>query len=328
MSFSEMTLANANDKTPVAAKFKIKWILAHEPAKVFLRAANEFAKQIAQRSNGEILVTVVDPKEYGGGTKPVSAEAAFKLVQSGEIQMSQTYTTFLGQYDKQMWILDLPYLFKDHQHAAKVLDGQVGQNILAGLDSAKVHGLAFTYSGGYRIISSSQAPLDSVESFKGKEIGVTSYGPIAAAYMKELGAKPYNINSTTGQGDSGDGFESTYARLSNIKNLKAKYLNETEHTLFLTSIIINKELFDGLPEKYKTLIHETAISVANLEREESLKDNELSKKYFIEKNKMTLVKMNEKEINKMKELSRPVYKAFETILNQKYITQIQELSGR
>ena len=66
--------------------------------------------------------------------------------------MSQTYSTVLGKLYNRLWALDLPFLFRSHQHAAAVLDGPIGSELLAGLVPSGLRGLSFTPIGGYRII--------------------------------------------------------------------------------------------------------------------------------------------------------------------------------
>jgi len=256
--------------------------------------------------------------------KNMDVKTAFELVQKGELQMSQTYTTYLGNYDKQMWILDLPFLFKNHDHASKVLDGKIGKKILAGLSAADVQGLAFTYSGGYRIIPSQSKPLNTAADFEGQKIAVTADSPVAQSYLKELKAEPVPVSDATlSDGKMGDAFETTYARLSDKKHTQMKYLNETEHTLFLTSILINKKFFDSLPKKYQKLVSETALEVARFERAESLKDNEKTKERFINEFDLKLVNMKPQEVEKMKKAAQPVYEKFSKILDAQIIAEIK-----
>ncbi len=313
-----MSVAYADSK-----KYEIKWILAHEPARLFEKAAAEFAQRIEKKTSGAIKVTVINPTknpEY----KNIDVKTAFDKVQSGELQMSQTYTTFLGNYNKQMWILDLPFLFRNHDHASRVLDGKIGRQILAGLDQAKVQGLAFTYSGGYRIIPTQAIQLTSMDSFKGQKIGVAADSPVAQAYLRQLKAEPIMVSDVALAGSkNSEGFETTYARLNNLNSENLKYLNETEHTLFLTSILINKEFFEQLPKKFQKYIRETALEVAKMERDESIKDNLNSRKEFVEKHQMTVVQMPPAELEKMKGAAAPVYDTYSKILNNDIIKQIQ-----
>ena len=63
--------------------------------------------------------------------------------------------------------LSLPYLFKSHDHATRVFEGEVGKNLLTHLDNnVQVKGLCFTYSGGYKMLAS-DTPVQCMEELKG-----------------------------------------------------------------------------------------------------------------------------------------------------------------
>ena len=56
-------------------------------------------------------------------------------------------------------------LFRDHAHAANVLEGPVGQKLMDDMaEKTNIKGLACTYSGGYRMIPA-QVALRTIESF-------------------------------------------------------------------------------------------------------------------------------------------------------------------
>lgn len=304
-------------------KYTINWILAHEPARVFLRAANEFKGLIEERSKGEIEVNIITQSQYSKSKYP-DPLTAFNLVANGELQMSQIYTTYLGKYNSKFWILDLPFLFENHQHATQVLDGAIGGKILAGLDTSAVKGLAFTYSGGFRIVPTSKAPLNTAAAFKGMKIGVTQYGPVAKAYLKELGAIPVQTaDAVINSSGSADGFETTYARLDGIGDVKMKYLNETHHTLFLTSIVINSKFLNSLPAKYQDLILATTKDVAVTERLESIKDGESVKNKFVTDKNLKVVLMPAEETEKMKAASQVIYKKYAKMYGKELVEEIK-----
>ena len=173
----------------------IKWVIAHEPIDLFLRAAEKFRNSVKEKTNGflniEILSLTEYSKKYNNGVK-VTKHDLLQLMEDGEVEMSQMYTTWLGHYNKDMFVLDLPFLFRDHDHAEGVLEGNIGEYILKGLeDNSAVRGLAFTYSGGYRIIPANKE-LTTVESFRGTKIR-TSRSPIAIDTFTALGA---DVDST------------------------------------------------------------------------------------------------------------------------------------
>jgi TRAP-type C4-dicarboxylate transport system substrate-binding protein len=198
------------------------------------------------------------------------------LVNDGTIEMSQMYTTTLGLTDPDMFVLDMPFLFRDHDHVARVLDGEIGQSLMDNLaDKSEIKGLAFTYSGGFRAIIGNRV-IEAVEDLEGMKVRV-AHSPVAEATMRAFGAEPVvipieNLADALGEKvvDSG---ESTYPRIYSMRqNETATVINHTEHSLFLTTIIMNKGLWNSLTVEQQQIFADAALSAAHVERAESLED--------------------------------------------------------
>ena len=151
---------------------EIRWVIAHEPLSLFTRAAESFARHInAKLKNTKIAVEIMTlteySKKYNDGVQ-VSKHDLLDLMNTGKIEMSQMYTTWLAEkYNSDMHVFDMPFLFRSHEHAAEVLEGEIGQDLLSGLTkTSKVRGLAYTYCGGFRMIPAN-IPIRKLEDFKG-----------------------------------------------------------------------------------------------------------------------------------------------------------------
>lgn len=302
---------------------KLRWVLAHEPARVFERAAKHFAQTVQTKSDGKIQVEIIYGESLNNG-QPLSADRAFHMVQKGQLEMSQTYTTALGKYNKDLWILDLPFLFRDHGHAAKVLDGEIGHQILAGLEAKGVKGLGFTYSGGFRIIPTKDKELTAMSDFKGQKIRVVSDSPIAFAYLKELGAKPIQTEDQGAYKKGLDGYETTYARLENVKENESKFINETEHSLFLTTILINKDFYNRLSPDLQKILNESAKEAARLERQDSIQDGLTAKEKY-QAVGLKVVHLSAPEKEKMKKVAEKIYKKYDSFFSKGMISKIQQV---
>jgi TRAP-type transport system periplasmic protein len=255
----------------------ITWVLAHEPYDLFLRAANHFSREVAEKTNGEINIEVLGLTEYEQKYNAGQAIDRYRLldmVNDGSVAMSQMYTTTLGQLDKDMFVLDMPFIFRDNSHAEAVLDGAVGRQLFDSLASkTNVQGLAFTYSGGFRIIPGNEV-IASLEQFKGMRVRVANC-PVAEDTFRAVGADPVVIaiekladSLEAGAVDMG---ESTYPRIYSMRqNEVSTVINHTEHSLFLTGIIINKQLWASLDAETQQIFADAAISAAKIERAESL----------------------------------------------------------
>lgn len=314
------------------AEFKVRWLLAHEPVRVFERAAKNFKNEVEAKSNGRIEVEVLTVSEF---TAKYGAEKKFikngnfddlHLLKAGGIEMTQTYTTDLGKLSPSMWVLDLPFLFRDHAHAKKVITGQVGEKIMAGLLESDIRGLAFTYSGGYRIISTRDKPLSKVTDFQGMTIR-TSDSPVVRATFKKLGAEHVSMNHEDGIESVKRGSlmaaETTIARYDEAQQKATPILNDTQHSLFLTSMVVNEKFFAKLPTDLKEVIRTAAKNAASLERDDSLSDEANLRKQFAS-NGLKVVKMDKAELGKMKSLTAPLYKEFEPMFGAELIKSIEQ----
>ena len=258
----------------------IRWVLAHEPIELFLRAAKRFKRTMEEMAPGVLDYEIMTLSEYSDkyqNGKKVTKHDLIDLMEAGEIEMSQMYTSTLGRkHHRDMWALDMPFLFRDHDHAQKVLEGEIGQSLLAGLnEKTNVHGLAFTYSGGFRMIPANIV-IDKIEDFKGQPLRC-NMSPIATETFIAVGADPHQIELEEINEGVQDGRivggESTYPRFYGLKqNEHMSVINDAEHSLFLTSILVAKDFWDSLGDDIKEKIEYASFDAARSERQESVED--------------------------------------------------------
>ena len=137
---------------------KIRWVIAHEPLNLFERAAVDFQNLVNEAQSAEkIEVEVMTLKQYSeryNDGVAVTKHDLLDLMEQGKIEMSQMYTTWLAEdIEHDMLALEMPFIFEDHDHATRVLEGEVGEELLEKItEKSNVRGMAFTYSGGFRNI--------------------------------------------------------------------------------------------------------------------------------------------------------------------------------
>jgi TRAP-type C4-dicarboxylate transport system substrate-binding protein len=140
----------------------IRWVIAHEPLALFLRAAEDFQTylneaQSVEKIEVEVMTLAEYSTKYNDGVA-VTKHDLLDLMEAGKIEMSQMYTTWLAEnYNHDMLALELPFLFENHEHATRVLEGEVGEYLLdKTTENSNVRGMAFTYSGGFRNVLSNK----------------------------------------------------------------------------------------------------------------------------------------------------------------------------
>ena len=308
----------------------VKWVIAHEPIGLFLKVAESFAKEVNEKTNGMFNIEVLSLSDYTekyNDGKKITKYDLMDLINSGKIEMSHIYTTWLGDYNKDLHAFDLPFLFRDHDHADAVLEGSIGEELLAGVSkNSNIKAMSFTYSGGYRVVPANFR-ADTVESWKGQKIR-TSRSPVAVETFKALGAEPKEhialeeMNEYADRGEISAG-ESTYVRVFPLDQYKSfKVVNDTAHSLFLTSIIVNQDFFNEFSSDVQEIMTTAAFNAARKERRESVADIPNILAECAEKG-IDVVKMSSEEELKFKSITSTVYEKFENYFTPGLVDKIK-----
>jgi TRAP-type C4-dicarboxylate transport system substrate-binding protein len=301
----------------------------HEPIEIFIRAAERFAEIIEERAPGRLQIEILTLSEYSKKYHDgqVTKHDLLGLMAEDKIEMSQMYTYVLSKYNKDLHALDLPFLFRDHAHADAVLEGEIGEELLAGVSkNSNIKAMSFTYSGGYRVVPAN-FEADTVEAWKGKAVR-TSRSPVAVDTFKLLGAKPFDgiaLEEMNAAADAGviEAGESTYVRVFPLDQHKSfEVVNDTAHSLFLTSIIVNQDFFGAFSEEVQEVLATAAFNAARAERRESVADipNILAQ---CQAEGVKVVKMTAEEECKFKAVTAPVYDMYADYFTPGLVQKIQ-----
>ena len=309
---------------------KIRWVLAHEPIELFIRAAKVFAAEVNAKAPDALDIEVMTLSEYSekyNNGVLVTKHELVDLLDRGDIEMSQTYTITLGKVNRDFYALDLPFLFKDHDHASRVFEGAVGKQLLDSLQQTKkVKGLAFTYSGGFRIIPGNE-PVSKIEDLRGVKVR-TSFSPVAIDTFKTLGADvvPMELEELTDNlgNENVQIGESTYPRVYALNQAAvSKVINHTEHSLFLTSILVGTDFWNELTPELRAIISDAAVAAAKHERQLSIEDVALVQARA-EADGIEVIKMSTSEQERFAEATKAVYIKYEDYFTSGLVDSIRK----
>jgi|LakMenE01Jun11ns_1017448.scaffolds.fasta_scaffold9954153_2 TRAP-type C4-dicarboxylate transport system substrate-binding protein len=317
-------------------KISITWVIAHEPAYLFYRVAEDFKNIVNDYCKDyEIVANIYTDLEYNSKFNPdtkVDRHNLSDFLKSNEIQIAQMQTSSLARKSNpEMNILDLPYLFTDHKHAERVLDGEVGDKLLNSFtDHSSLRGLAFTYSGGFRLMPFA---LDITELSQAHGSNIRSgRSPIAQTNISALGFTPIptEIDEVTDAVVKQHviGAEHVAQRLfpDNCESW-IKTIIDTEHSLFLTSIVVNKQWFSILPQEVQTAFLQAAKKAAANERKLSIKDGLES----LEKMKsagVKIIRLTSEEKQKLKSKTQKVYVQYDSIIDKDLLQKISSEASK
>ena len=128
----------------------------------FQVAAVKFAELVNERTNGAYKIEIY-PNGVLGGESDMLDSMSMDMLDLGIIT-SGPFVNFC----KEMGVLDMPFLFASNEEAYKILDGEIGQELLDKLENAGLKGLAYA-ERGFRNITNSVKPVASaadVENLK------------------------------------------------------------------------------------------------------------------------------------------------------------------
>lgn len=303
---------------------KIKWLIAHEPEYLFTRTAKAFSDKLSVLTDGKFEIEILTEETYKqkyNSQHEKGFGSVMKYLNSDEIQMSQTQVHFFGEYDVNYRVFDMPFLFEDHDHASRVFEGPIGRAMNNRLyNRAGVQGLAFTYSGGYRVFGSNR-PITNLSEMAGCVVRVNN-NPVCADYVSALGADPVRLASygyDEIEAGTVDAAETTYLRF------KGKHILKSEHNLFLTTIVVSNKFWDSLDEITQEQFKQAAQEAARLERQWSLEDAvEFENKCLA--NGVEIYEVSEEDKALMKQAVGPIYEKWEQTFYPGLLNGIKKLA--
>lgn len=217
--------------------------------------AEAFIAKLNELSNGEFVGEQAPGGQLGGERDLIEG------LQIGSVDMAMTSTGPLGNFVPEVYALDLPFLFRDYDHARNVLDGEIGQELLEKVNENDLVGLAWA-ENGFRHVTNSQRPVRTPEDLKGLKLR-TMENRVHMAAFTGMGASPTpmafpEVFGALQQGVV-DGQENPVTVITASKFWEVqKYVSLTGHVYSPAIFLVSPSLFDGLSDEQKGWFYEAA----------------------------------------------------------------------
>ncbi|MEO8523158.1 MAG: TRAP transporter substrate-binding protein [Caldimonas sp.] len=227
--------------------------------------AKRFAELVNTKTGGRLQVAT-----YGSG-KLGSDPAMQSAVQGGTIEVMVGPTSNLVGSIKEFALFDLPYLVTSYKEADALLDGPVGQQLAAKLDTIGLVGLAY-WENGFRSFTNSRRPVTRLEDFAGIKTRVIQ-NPVFIDTFKTLGANPVPMAFTELYGAlesrAVDAQENPVGLIDSQKFYEVqKYLSMTAHVYSPFIVMASKKWFDALSAADKTAVRAAAVEAGVYQRQQ------------------------------------------------------------
>lgn len=243
------------DRQDAVKKIQIGFTTAAIDSDPYYIFAKNFSEIVDKKTNGRIKIEV-----KGGGQLGQEGEM-FTGMQIGTTDMAVMTNAYVSGYIPAAGLFDLPFIFKNNEEAARILDGKLGTEVLNEYEKFGIKALAYG-EGGFRHLVTLKNQVRKPEDFKGLKIRCMETESYIATYAA-LGtnAVPMAWSETiTGlQQGTIDGLDIPISVIyANGFSDIAKDLNLTGHFYSPLIICMSKKIFDNFDENDKNILIESA----------------------------------------------------------------------
>jgi tripartite ATP-independent transporter DctP family solute receptor len=227
--------------------------------------AQRFADLIKERTHGRITATVFTDSQLAKGEREM-----IEALQMGTIDIYVGSTGPVGNFSPSINILDIPFMFRDAAHVDKVLDGPIGQALLADLEKHELKGLAF-WENGFRHLTNNRNAAKTPEEAKGLKVR-TMENRVHMAGFRAAGLNPTpmafaEVYSALQQKVI-DAQENPVAVIYSSKLYEVqKYLTLTNHVYSPAPMVFSLKKWQRIPKADQDILLATAIEVGKFERQ-------------------------------------------------------------
>lgn len=252
---------------------------------LFGMAALAFAGAAQAQTEVKIGYALPENSHYGAGAKTwaevteTETDGAFSFVhygssglggerevleglQLGTVEATIVSSGTLSNFVPEAGVFDIPFLFRDFDHARATLDGPIGQEMLAKFEDQGMVALAWGEQG-FRHITNSRNPVNEAGDLAGLKLR-TMENPVHIEAFRTLGAAPTpmawpEVVSALQQGTI-DGQENPLSVIVSAKlNEVQKYLTLSGHVYAPNVLMVSKIFWDGLSEDEQEAFRKGAV---------------------------------------------------------------------
>ena len=224
---------------------------------------DKFAELVDQKSGGKMKIRM-----YHAGTLG-SQPDAIEQVRMGGLEIANFCLGPLGPVVPEANVVSLPFIFKDPDHAFRVLEGKAGEMINAGMAKKGLISMAW-YDGGSRSFYNSKKPIKTPADVVGMKVRVMN-NELYSGMIKALGGNPSPMAFAevyqalkTGVVDGAENNWPSYESTGHYE--VAKYYSISQHLIIPETLCINAAVWKKLSAKDQKILKEAAEESALLQR--------------------------------------------------------------
>lgn len=214
-----------------------------------------FAELLSTKSGGKMKVQEYPSNQLGNEMQQQAA------LQGGVQQMSAPATTSLAGIVKEFGLVDFPFSVATFEQADALLDGPLGQALIAKLPEKGLVALGY-WDLGFRNVTNSRQAITKPEDLEGLKIRVIP-NPVFLDTFKAFKANPVPMPFAELYGalesKAVDGQENPFSVILSNKFYEVqKYVSATNHVYAANIVLVSKKFWDQLTPQEQKWMREAA----------------------------------------------------------------------
>src|SRR5262249_46881082 len=249
-------LAMGVARLPASAQSKLvlKATDVHPLGYPTVEAVVRMGKKLEAATNGRISIQMYPSMQLGGEKEMI------EQAQVGALQIARISVGPMGPIVPELNVFNLPFMFRDNAHMEKVIDGEIGDELLKKLSDHATAGLIGLcwMNAGSRNVYNSRHPIKTVEDLKGLKIRMMG-NPVFVDTMNSLGRNGVAMGfdqlvnaMQTGVVDGAENNEPSYESGQHYRY--AKYYSKTGHLIIPEILVYSKKSWETLSKDDQALI--------------------------------------------------------------------------
>ena len=239
--------------------------LAHglDPSHPVHKAMVFMADRCNEISEGELRIEIYPSGQLG------SEQQCVELLQIGSLAITKVSAAVMESFTEDFKVLGLPYVFRSKEHSFKVLDGEIGDELLLSTQPFWIRGLCF-FDAGSRSFYTIDKPVNHPDDLDGLKIRVMK-SITAMEMVKAQGGSPTPISwgelYTALQSGVVDGAENNPPSFYTSHHYEVcKYYSLNEHTMVPDVLIVSEKIWKKLSEQEKKWLQQAADDAVPVQR--------------------------------------------------------------
>ena len=267
---------------------------------------DEMAENIFEQTDGRVELDVFSNSQLGSETEML------EQVQMGSMQAAAIMVGTMQTLDMRMAIEDLPYMWKNIDHARAAYNGEYGDYLASIMDEQGMKKIGYL-EWGFRHITNNKQPIVNPEDMRGLKIRVAQ-SKLRVDTFEEVNALPTAMAFSEVYGALQQG--ALDAQENPLANIVAprfdevqKYLSLTGHFYNTIMMVVNDDIWDKISVEDQQVILEESQRIS---KEVQTRNDEAEEAYIAELVGKGMIVNDDVDSHAFREKVLPVYDEWET----------------